>query len=110
MAHNKVDDERIEIADYVFRKAGYLQGTLFLRTDDNTRWLLRFCFVSSLAFRGIIVCCFAKTRSRLKNWGKNKKHITRGPATDKSIKTDRLLEQVFETYRMMFRETKRPRG
>ena len=38
-----------------------------LRTDDNTRSLLRFCLLSFLIFRGIILCCFAKTRGRLKN-------------------------------------------
>jgi hypothetical protein len=60
MAHNKVDDERIENTDYVFRKAGYLRGALLLRTGDDTRSPLRLCFVSSLALRDLNTWRFRK--------------------------------------------------
>lgn len=74
MAHNKVDDERIENTDYVFRKAGYLRDTLLLRTGDNTRPLLPFCSVPSLVFTRFHALMFRKSAGTPQN--NNKKTIT----------------------------------
>jgi hypothetical protein len=92
MAHNKVDDERIENTDYVFRKAGYLRGALLLRTGDDTRspTAIMFRVIIHRSLRSQYLGGFANTRGSAQEQGE-KKHNS-NPATDRSIKTDRQLE------------------